>query len=293
MDLLNSAQSNQIVFCNKDFADEITSGGTVLFKLSSPVAARRGNRILCEVAEAQFPVSYYNVRAKNNTFSVTAQKASDSVDRTATIYLPVGNYNVTELVAELNSLMAAAVSGSFPFTSTFSFDSKTMKISLVLSVTGDSVSSASINSRTTCLKLIGFTGSESAVISTTATFTGTNVVNLNATMNVFVRANLKCDNLDSSGRKSGYIAKIQIDKNFGEIVHYHNIESVKVQLANNFIETLEVHLEDDDGDVIDFQGIPFHMTFAFFFIEERVQKYVRTMHDKMAELNNVHDDDSE
>jgi len=289
MDLLNSAQSNQLLFLNSDLATE-TAGGTKFFKLDSPLQARRGNRILCEVAEAQLPVSYYNVRNSNNIFSVTAQKASDSVDRTVTIYIPVGNYNVTELVAELNSLMAAAVSASFPFTSTFSFDAKTMKISLVLSVTGDSVSSASVNSRTTCLKLIGFTGSESAVISTTVTFTGTNVVNLTHTMNIFVRTNLKCDNIDSTGTKSGYIAKIQVTENFGEIVHYHNIESVKVQLANSYIDVLEVHLEDDDGDIIEFNGVPFHMTFAFFYIEERVQKYVKTMHDKMAELDNVHAD---
>jgi len=38
------------------------------------------------------------------------------------------------------------------------------------------------------------------------------------------------------------------------------------------------------------------MTFAFFFIEERVQKYVKTMHDKMDELNKIQqekDDESE
>lgn len=284
MDLLNSAQSNQLVFLNSDLATE-EAGGTKYFKLDSPLQARRGNRILCEVAEAQLPVSYYNVRSTNNTFSVTSNGESQSVT------IPEGNYNVNELVSTLNALFAAS---SYNSSAVFSYDSKLMKITLVLANNAVSIESSAINTTSTCLKLLGFTGNETATLGVSlpisATFTGTHVVNLTHTMNIFVRTNLKCDNIDSTGTKSGYIAKIQVTENFGEIVHYHNIESVKVQLANSYIDTLEVHLEDDEGDVIEFNGVPFHMTFAFFYIEERVQKYVKTMHDKMAELDNVHAD---
>ena len=60
----------------------------------------------------------------------------------------------------------------------------------------------------------------------TSSITATNAINPHRTLNVFVRTNMKVDNLDSRGEQSGIIAKIQIDQDAGGIVYYRNKENI-------------------------------------------------------------------
>ena len=63
----------------------------------------------------------------------------------------------------------------------------------------------------------------------------TSAINLHRTLNAYVRTNMKVDNLDNLGEQKGVIAKIQIAKDVGGIVHHRNIEDdAKFQLTGTF-----------------------------------------------------------
>ena len=76
---------------------------------------------------------------------------------------------------------------------------------------------------------------------------------------------MKVGNLDSRGEQPGIIAKVQIDQNAGGIVHYRNIENLKFQLSDTFIDHFVVNLTADDGTALNFNGLNYHLAFAFFF----------------------------
>ena len=104
---------------------------------------------------------------------------------------------------------------------------------------------------------------------------------------------MKVDNLDSRGEQSGIISKIQIDQEAGGIVHYRNIENIKFQLTDTFLDHLIINLTTDDGTTIDLNGLNYHLSFAFFFRKERVDPNVATLNDKINELEILNEEEEE
>ena len=104
---------------------------------------------------------------------------------------------------------------------------------------------------------------------------------------------MKVDNLDSRGEQSGIIAKVQIDQDAGGIVHYRNIENVKFQLSDTFIDHLVVNLTADDGTALNFNGLNYHLSFAFYFRRERVDPNALTLSDKVDEIEMANEEEED
>ncbi len=269
---MNSAQSNQLIFLN---SAEATSrgGGVDDFIFSNELRANRGNRIFCEVREVEMPVSWYLIDSTNNVFTINVNSFTHSIT------LDSKNYNITQLLTELHAKFASA---SFNLTATF--DSQTNKVKFVLTDTSD-FTSLSIHESSTCLKLLGFVNNQVGTVNgTTAEITSQNCINLNRTLNVYIKTNLKLDNINSKGEVDGTIAKIHVDQPSGGLVHYKNIDNTKFMLANKSINHLEISLEDDEGRILELNGLDYHITFNFQYGKEQLQEYVETFFDKIKQI---------
>ena len=127
-----------------------------------------------------------------------------------------------------------------------------------------------------------------------AEITSQNVINLNRTMNVYVKTNLKTRNINAKGELDSTIAKIGVNKQPGEVIHYDNFQGVKFMLANRFLDHLEITLEDDEHKKLNLNGLEYHITFAFVYGKEELQPYIDTFSDKVRQLaENRPDTDSE
>ena len=286
----DTSQSNAILFIDSQHA--FKQDGVDHYQLKNPILARRGNRVLCQLAEAEIPISFYTFDSTNNTLSLEIIGSNDSgsfsVQQSYTI--PSKNYNVVELVAQLNSLIT---SNSFTFTA--SYDTQTLKLTFTLTSTnaGTNFTKFEMKSSSTCLSQLGFAASQLGTTGSSSSIVATNVLNLHRTLNIFVRTNMKVDNLDSRGEQSGIISKIQIDQEAGGIVHYRNIENIKFQLTDTFLDHLIINLTTDDGTTIDLNGLNYHLSFAFFFRKERVDPNVATLNDKINELEILNEEEEE
>ncbi len=271
----NVSQSNQLLFVKSSQAIKNESDDSYHF--SNPISANRGNRILCELVEAEIPVTYYLFTERNNFFSFTI--TGDVVNEGVNISLPLQNFTSTELISYLNTLFTTSFTN---FTVILSYNSQTLKLILTVTPTGQnsSVSAITINPSTTCSKHLGFVASQSG----SSPLVAKNCINLNRTLNIYVKTNLKLNNLDSHGLINGTISKVQVDKSSGEIIHYHNIEGIKFLIADKNIDHLQIVLEDDDGERLDLNGIEYHLTFAFLYTKETLQEYVATLIDKLDEI---------
>ena len=285
----DTSQSNAILFI--DSKDAFRHGGVDHYQLRNAISARRGNRILCQLAEAEIPVSFYTFDSTNNRLTIDVAGSNDSESWTASISvtIPSKNYNVVQLVAQLNSLITSSY-----FTFIATFDTQTLKLTFTLSSTlaGTSFTKFEIVGAT-CLSQIGFVIGQLGSTGSSSSLVGTNAINLHRTLNVFVRTNMKVDNLDSRGEQSGIIAKVQIDQDAGGIVHYRNIENVKFQLSDTFIDHLVVNLTADDGTALNFNGLNYHLSFAFYFRRERVDPNALTLSDKVDELEMANEEEED
>ncbi len=269
---MNTAQSNQLIFLN---SAEATSrgGGVDSFIFSNELRANRGNRIYCEVREVEMPVSWYLIDSTNNVLALNVNSSTHSIT------LDSKNYNITQLLTELHAKFASA---SFNLTATF--DSQTNKVKFALT-DSSTFTSLSIHNSSTCLKLIGLVANQVGTVDgTTAEITSQNCINLNRTQNVYIKTNLKLDNINSKGEIDGTIAKIHVDQPSGGLVHYKNIDNTKFMLANRTVNHLEILLEDDEGRALDLNGLDYHITFNFQYGKEHLQEYVETFFDRLKQL---------
>ncbi len=269
---MNSAQSNQLIYLNS--AEATTRhAGVDDFIFSNPLRANRGNRIYCQVQEAELPVSWYLIDADNSTLALNVNGSVIS------IVLDTKNYNITQLLAELHTKFASA---SFNLTATF--DNQTNKVKLALT-DSNPFTSFSIHSSSTCLKLIGFVADQvGSVNGNSAEIISQNCINLNRTLNVYIKTNLKLNNITSNGQIDGTICKIHVDEPHGSLVHYKNLDNTKFMLTNNAINHLEITLEDDEGRILNLNGLDYHITFNFTYTKEIPAEYVESFTDRYEEI---------
>ena len=281
----DTSQSNAILFI--DSKDAFEHDGVDHYQLRNAISARRGNRILCQLAEAELPVSFYTFDNTNNqlTIDVTGSNDSESWTASISVTIPSKNYNVVQLATQLNSLITSSY---FTFIATYDTQTLILTFNLSSSLAGTSFTKFEIVGAT-CLPQIGFVKGQSG----TNLITATNATNLHRTLNVFVRTNMKVGNLDSRGEQSGIIAKVQIDQDAGGIVHYRNIENVRFQLSDTFIDHLVVNLTADDGTALNFNGLNYHLSFAFYFRRERVDPNALTLSGKVDELEMANEEEED
>ena len=276
---LVSSQPVQVLFLRSDDATQTYTDGRRVFELKNQIIAFKGHKIMVQLLEFECPISYYLFDSTNNLLSITV---TGNVEKeTINFSISQGNYNAQTLATELNTL-----AGSH-FTFAAAFEQRTLKYTLTVSASNgnSSISLFEINNTSTCLKVLGFNlnGAQS-----TSSLTSDNVANLNRTTNLYIRIpNIRLLNLDSRGVVNSTIGKIQQTEPHGEILHYvnHNAD-LKFVIDEHDIEKIELIVEDDDGKIVDFNNLPYHLTLGFYFILEDRYLPPPSLELKIQELEN-------
>ena len=289
-------QSNVMLFLNSYYASE-RQNGAFIFHLNNPIQARRSNIIKAELKKFTIPVCFYNFTPSNNktVVSVRCQNISTSVitSETITIEFPEKHYTIDELISYFSSLTYTGASLAL------SYDSQTLKASITASYAGHYINQIYISDSTTSSRQLGFLNADSKSGSnlTSLTLTATNALNLNTTSVIFFKTDLNIENRDSYGEKSSILAKVKVDKNFGDILHYSDDTIVDFKLADSYIDHLKIELLDDDFVPIELHGLHFHCTISFTFENRGEITYENTMLDKIGLheriLNEIKDDETD
>ena len=199
---------------------------------------------MIELLEFECPISFYLFDSFNNTLNVTV--VGDNSTTTQSYTIPVGNYDTSTLLTQLNALFTAA---STPYTITTTYNATTLKFKFVVAPASPNtaITSFSLNSTSTCLKILGFHDTLS-VNGTILISDG--VANLNRTSNIYIKTpDIRLQNLNSKGEFDNTLAKCHVTKDAGEFIHYQQANSdAKFILNNNYLDRITVVLEDDDGN---------------------------------------------
>lgn len=189
------------------------------FYLSRPLY----NAAYVKVLQAEIPFSYYVINSQNNRFSLTEPAG------TATVTLPVGNYNSATLSATLASVLTSTSSGLNGRTYSVTYNSSLEKFTITTS-SGDFILTFTDSNQTNPRNVIGFlaganTSSGSVLVAPlTSQISGPNYVYLNSTqIGPLVNTLLPQNSINlQSGQKGPQIARIPIRCNPGDVSFYED-----------------------------------------------------------------------
>jgi hypothetical protein len=198
------------------------------------------------ISSAVIPVSFYNINDNNNRLVVI-----DS-GNTSTYVFPNGNYNASLFISTFKSLLPTRWGITLnPLTSVFT-------------ITNSTYTTFSISGTTTMDYILGFSGN-------LATTNGSLVMPRVCNFLSLPRINIRCGCLANSVLATDSKTTVQNDiilsvsnNSFpnGQIV-YENNGKIKSVFRCDRLDTFILSITDDDGNLIDFNGVSSFFTFQF------------------------------
>jgi hypothetical protein len=139
--------------------------------------------------------------------------------------------------------------------------------------------SFTINSTSTCYKLLGFKqGVNATSLFNTSLFnkiTFPYPCNFLGINRIKIKSNiLQSNNIDSNfvGGRCNTLATIPVNNSSGGIINYTNQNNFKTNLPNMSINSIDIQITDESDNLIDFNGIDVYITLQIDSIREQLSE---------------------
>jgi len=213
---------------------------------------------------AIIPVSYYTVNQYNNSLCILENNV------TTTYSFPNGNYNVSTFSQEFTKLLGTQWSVILN------------QFNSVLTITNTLNAFTIFKSNSTISSILGFNlDISSAVVSSINTLVMPRCCNFLSLSRICIRCPqlLSGNNMVGSSNASDLIISIPNNAKPNGQIYYQNQTQIKSLYRGSNLSRFTVALTDDDGNLIDFNGIP-----SFFVLQFDVW---RTYVPKMPSFRNI------
>jgi hypothetical protein len=220
--------------------------------------------ILFSIPYAIIPVSYYTVNQYNNSLSILENNV------TTTYSFPHGNYNVSTFSQEFTKLLGSQWSVILN------------QFNSVLTITNTLNAFTIYKSNSTISSILGFNlDISSAVVSSVNTLVMPRCCNFLSLSRICIRCPqlLSGNNMVGTSNASDLIISIPNNAKPNGQIYYQNQTQIKSLYRGSNLSRFTVALTDDDGNLIDFNGIP-----SFFVLQFDIW---RTYVPKMASFRNI------
>jgi hypothetical protein len=216
------------------------------------------------LVSASIPVSFYNVR--NGLLEFTYRLTGETTDRTTTLDIGAGQYSATDLVSLVSLSGFLPTLTTTPFTSFVRYEpTKNKFIFYFAAIPGLDYFYLVPGALATQM---GFVNATNGVFptATDTKYTGFDsvesdqVVDLSGIRNIYVLTNYYVRQFNGG---TPVLARIPIDQPFGSRIFFD--DDFANQMYWSAIGDIEVWFVDDDGNEVDFNGVPWNLTLQFDF----------------------------
>lgn len=230
------------IYLNSKYATEIVGGNIANCIYYLPVIEiPDGHHIYLSLQNATIPYSFYSISSSDNTFSWGLDGSG-----VTTYTIPEGNYNVTQIIDVMRSIMGSAY--------TISFSSITSKITITHSTNNFIIYSGSFN------HIIGFSKSTNTT-SVGLTLTSRDCVNLNQIRALNIEVNFPTYNVNVAQPNNGNImATIPVFVAPFSIITYQNPNNFRTNLYVNKLDQIQIKIFDNEARLVNMNGINYQMT---------------------------------
>jgi len=206
--------------------------------------------VYVSLVNISIPYVFPNVSIYNNVF---AYQFSGFFQTEQRITIPVGQYNVTQLLAFLNSNAQLQTDG---FSFTYSPITRLVTIA-------STVSNFTVTANNTLDLGLG-----STLTSSGYSLTATKVLNLLATRNIYVdMCEFSTDNIITlTGKTSAIVARVPIAGEFGTMLNYVNTTGYYSHITQKSSGLLHMRLLDDKGRLLQMNGTDWSATLEIYYV---------------------------
>jgi hypothetical protein len=202
-----------------------------------------GHHIYLSLQNASIPYSFYSITANDNTFT---WGLAAEFEPEFTYYIQPGNYNITQLIDVLSTVMGAAY--------TITYSSITSKILITHSSSNFRIYAGTFN------HIIGFSKTTNTT-STANILYGRDCVNLNQIRAINVEVNFPTYNINvAQAYNQNIMATIPVYVAPFSIITYQNPNNFRTNLYVNKLDQIQIRLLDNEARLIDLNGINYQMT---------------------------------
>jgi len=248
--------SSYMVHIKSKDVKQLTTGFNtdMLIDLSAPIQrSNRGQDLHVSLSSAEIPISFYAFSSNLNNLNIY-------VDGASSLVIPEGNYDVYEMMAEINSV------GAFPYTATYD-DNKGKYTLTNTDATGHTINFGDTESRGLA-KALGFERTNE-VVGAGGNTTSDGVVNFQTIHSIFLFSDLNVENVITTGEDVNNIQpiidKIPITEIPFSIMHYNPYLTAPFtsKVDNDSIRTFRISLRDQNNNLIQLNDVNYELSLLF------------------------------
>lgn len=200
-----------------------------------------GHHIYLSLQTASIPYSFYSITSFDNTFTWGLLTSPSN-----TYDIPPGNYNITQLLDFLSNIMGPAY--------TLTYSSITSKILITHTSNNFIIYADTFN------HIIGFSKTTNTTSEDRILY-GRDCVNLNQIRAINVEVNFPTYNVNvAQPYNQNILATIPVYVAPFSIITYTNNNNFRTNLYVNKLDQIQIRLLDNEGRLIDMNGIQYQMT---------------------------------
>ena len=229
------------IYLNSQYADYYFNGASDCEYVLPLIEIPDGFHIYLSVVSCLIPYSFYNINSSNNILKYSFDGVTIN-----TLIIPIGNYNVNNLVTILKSNLLSG----------FSVIYNSIQNKLTFTHTTNEFM---FMSSSTCLQILGF--NNSTISSISLSLTSVNCVNVYSIRTIQVNSNLITYNVNKLQKNNFCIlCSIPISCTPFSLIEYVNRTNFKTNLFLNRLSNIKIKLTDDNGNLINLNGCHYSLT---------------------------------
>jgi hypothetical protein len=229
------------IYLNSRYATETVGGNIANSIYYLPVIEiPDGHHIYLSLQSATIPYSFYSITSVDNTFSWGIVSGGVNVQT-----IPVGNYNVTQIIDLLKVLMGAAYN--------ITFSTITSKITITHTTNEFTIYAGTFN------HIIGFSKTTNTT-SSGRVLIGRDCVNLNQIRALNIEINFPTYNVNiAQPYNQNILATIPVYVAPFSIITYENPNNFRTNLYVNKLDQIQIRIIDNESRLVDMNGINYQM----------------------------------
>tara|TARA_R110000765_G_scaffold89154_1_gene170235 strand:- start:349 stop:1332 length:984 start_codon:yes stop_codon:yes gene_type:complete len=253
------------IVLNSKFGTEINDlDGHKFYELESEIVARKDENIIIHLKKAFIPFSFYTLSSnqKNNKLDIIETQTGGTTN-TYVITIPDGNYNITELLSTITTLLESETQFNYKYSITF--NSINGKVSFLITSGTNALNSTLLfssgsNVSNSCNRLLGFNNTD-ITFTTSSSATSQKVIDMaDGLDSLHIKSNLVGQNTSGTVGDTGSseLLVIPIDLQPYNILYYdEGAEPFKHKISQSSIKRIEIKITNSRDKIVDFNGLPY------------------------------------
>jgi len=263
-------QPIEIILNSKNGTDLNNLDGHKIYLLEQEISSRKDERLLLYLKKAFLPFSFYTLSSsqKNNILDIKETNGGGS--DTYSITIPDGNYNITELISTIKSLLESTTQKNFKYTITYNKSTSKVSFKILSGTTPTNATllfSTGVNSKFSVKNILGFNETDVSFTTSSSTTSQKIVDMADGLDSIRVISNLVGSNIRSTNREGGELLLIPVDLEPFSVIYFNEGPAPFKHLINQEnIKRIEIKMTDANNNIIDFNQIPYTLILQVEFV---------------------------